>query len=221
MARRQTHRKTEHAEDLTPKSTTELPAAGAAADALTRIASSQFECCLHAFGAMFRAAESLRSVQLDAARAARRQHETALAKLGDAPETADLLGLASDLARFDTEGAMRYWQQLGETMTKLQAELLECGARDFAALTDRYAAALSVTAGEEGKAASPLGADFAALIARLSQPVPAGKTAGETVASQAADVASEAWQRWMKLSEDWTRMALQPGKAAEGATSHH
>ncbi len=84
---------------------------------MTRIASGQFEYCLHAFSAMFRAAESMRSVQLDAARAARRQHETVLAKLTDAPDRADLMGLATDLAHFDTEGAMRYWQQLGETMT--------------------------------------------------------------------------------------------------------
>ena len=220
MARRHPPRKTSPVEDVTPKSANTLPAGGAAADAMTRVAFSQFESCLHAFSAMFRAAESMRSIQLDAARAARRQHESALAKLTDAPDRADLMGLATDLARFDTEGAMHYWQQLVETMTKLQAELLEWGVRDIAALSERYATALSATASDEAQVASPFGADFAALIARLSRPLPASTTAGEAVASQAADVANEAWQRWMKLSEDWTRLALQPVKSGEGATTH-
>jgi phasin family protein len=219
MARRQTHRNPTHAEDLTPKAESALPAADMAADAMTRIACSQFEYCLHAFSAVFRAAESMRSVQLDAARAARRHHESVLAKLTDAPQAPDLMNLATDLARFDTEGAMRYWQQLAETMTKLQADLLECGTRDFAALTGRYAEALSATAGDQAQRKAPLGADFASLIARLSNPMPAGN-AGEAVASQAADVANQAWQRWMKLSEDWARLALQQGKAAEGAATH-
>ena len=161
----------------------------------------------------------MRSIQLDAARAARRQHESALAKLGDGTNSPDLLGLVTELARFDTEGAMRYWQQMGDAMTKLQAELLERSARDFAAISDRYAAAMNATASEEAQAASPLGAEFATLISRLAQPVPAGKTAGEAVASQAADVANEAWQRWLKLSEDWTRAALSP-KAFEETTAH-
>jgi hypothetical protein len=220
MARRHAPRKTAPVGKGARKSASTLRGGGAADDAMTRVALSQFESCLHAFSAMFRAAESMRSVQLDAARAARHQYESALAKLSDAPEQADLMGVATDLARFDTEGAMRYWQQLGETMTKLQAELLECGVRDIAALTDRYAAALSATASGEAQAASPFGADFAALIARLSRPVPAGTTTGEAVASQAANVANEAWQRWMKLSEDWTRLALQPGTSGEGATTH-
>jgi len=222
MARRPaTHapRKTAQAEDVTSETASSLPAASAAADAMTRIASSQFEYCLHAFGAMFRAAESMRSAQLDAARAARRQHETVLAKLADEPDSTDLLGLATELARFDTEGAMRYWQQIGDAMTQLQSELLECSARDLSALSGRYAAAMNAAAGGDAQAASPLGADFASFIARLATPVPAGKTAGETVASQAADVANEAWQRWLKLSEDWTRLALQP-KSSEGPTAH-
>jgi hypothetical protein len=222
MARRpstQAPRKTTQAEDVASKPSSAAPTGATAADALTRIASSQFECCLHAFGAMFRAAESMRSIQLDAARAARRRHETALAKLTDASDSPDLLGLATDLARFDTEGAVRYWQQLGDAMTKLQAELLECSARDFAALSDRYAVAMNAAASDEAQAGSPLGNEFASLIARLSKPVPAGKSAGEAVASQAADVANEAWQRWMKLSEDWTRLALTP-RANEGGATH-
>jgi hypothetical protein len=209
-------RKNTRAENTT--STSDVQAVAEAADAMSKLACTQFETCLHAFGAMFKAAEEMHSIQLEAARSVRRTHEAALAKLTEAKGSPDLFGLASELLRFDTDGSMRYWQALGDAMTRMNTEMLEASSRDMAAMADRAYAALA-TAAPDQKRASVLGAEFATLMERLAGQPASASTAGQAAARQAADAATEAWQRWLKLSEDWTKLALTPS-ASEATAAH-
>jgi hypothetical protein len=197
----------------------EVQAITEAADAMSKLACTQFETCLHAFGAMFKAAEQMRSIQLEAARSARRTNEAALAKLTETQSSPDLFGLASELMRIDTDGTLRYWQALSEAMTRMNAEMLEASSRDMAAMADRAYAALSTAAATEHKASSMFGAEFASLMERLAKQPATATSAGQEAARQAADAATQAWQNWLKLSEDWTKLALAP-TAQENTAAH-
>lgn len=188
-------------------------------DAVARLACSQFECGLHMLDAMFRAAETIRSIQLGAARSARRSHEQALERLSGTGRQADLLGVATELLRFDADGSVHYWQAIGETMARLNADLLEASTRDFAALSQQAMQALNAAAASADPGTAPLGGGGRSR--QRSEPDAANLVASpERIARQAADVANETWQRWIKMSEDFTRMALQPAGDTQRETAH-
>lgn len=77
--------------------------------------------------AIFRGMEAIRAVQQDTAHQALEQYQAAAQKMRAATEPSDLLSIQSGLLRFDVQGAMQYWQQLGNSVLKTQMELLSGG----------------------------------------------------------------------------------------------
>ena len=97
--------------------------AGAAADPWSGAMRHQLECGMLAFVAMLESAESMHRFLLDSTHSARKRHEAMRARV-HAAGSMDQLALAeSELWRFDTDLMSRYWQEVAETVTHMNAEL--------------------------------------------------------------------------------------------------
>jgi predicted RNase H-like nuclease len=79
--------------------------------------------------AMFRGSQAVRHIQEQAAHHALVQHEKVLKKLSSNAENTDLMAIQSDLLHFDMSNALRYWQDLGQTAMKTQAEMMSCATQ--------------------------------------------------------------------------------------------
>lgn len=75
---------------------------------------------------MFRGFEAMRKIQEEAAHLASVRHAEAADKLRSNCKPADLMGVQSELLRFDFDAAGRYWQQLGAAALEMQAEIMDC-----------------------------------------------------------------------------------------------
>jgi hypothetical protein len=75
---------------------------------------------------LFRNGEAMRKIQQQAAHQASLRHEAATKKLRANCTPTDLLGIQSDLLRFDAAEASQYWLQLAATAQQAQAEIMTC-----------------------------------------------------------------------------------------------
>ncbi len=75
---------------------------------------------------LFRSSETMRKIQQQAAHQASLRHEAVTKKLRANCTPADLLGIQSELLRFDTAGASQYWQQLAAAAQQAQVEIMTC-----------------------------------------------------------------------------------------------
>ena len=78
---------------------------------------------------MFKGAEAMRRAQLNAAHLARVRHEEVAERLLAAQDLAGVMALQSELLRFDTAGATRYWQELFDLASRTGADMLGCAGR--------------------------------------------------------------------------------------------
>lgn len=121
----------------------------------------QVDVATEGAGVLLRGFEAMRKIQEQAAHQAGVRHRAAAEKLRKGCAPAEILGIQSELLRFDVEAASRYWQQLGAAALEMQTQLLGCTAH----LAD------SETVLEAASAAAHLVGDFRA----ASLPFKAGK----------------------------------------------
>ncbi|MBC5763936.1 phasin family protein [Ramlibacter albus] len=76
--------------------------------------------------AVFRGFEAIRKVQEQAAHQAQVRHAAAAEKLRRPVKPAELFALQADLARFDMEAALRYWQSLAAAAVEMQTDVAGC-----------------------------------------------------------------------------------------------
>lgn len=86
----------------------------------------QFAVFTEVASTLFRNSETMRKIQQQAAHHASLRHEAATKKLRANCTPADLLGIQSELLRFDTAGASQYWRQLAAVAQQTQVEIMTC-----------------------------------------------------------------------------------------------
>lgn len=98
---------------------------GAAADPWSTGLRHQLECGTLAFVAMLESAESMHRFLLESTQRARKRHEAIRARIHAAPGVERMAMLESELWQFDADLAARYWEEVGETLAHMNAELLD------------------------------------------------------------------------------------------------
>jgi hypothetical protein len=93
---------------------------------LTDLGRQQLAILTEISSTLFRTSETIRKIQQQAAHHASLRHEAATKKLHASCTPADLLGIQSELLRFDMAEASQYWQQLVATAQQAQAEIMTC-----------------------------------------------------------------------------------------------
>lgn len=84
---------------------------------------NQLECGMLGFVAMLESAEAMHRLLLDSTHSARKRHEALRARVHAAGSVEQLALAESELWQFDTDLLTRYWQDVGETVTHMNAEL--------------------------------------------------------------------------------------------------
>lgn len=161
-----------------------------AADAALTYTQDQLQALIALADVMFKGAEEMRRCQMQAAHEARLRHEKAQAEVAHASSAGDLLGVQNELMRFDLEAAGKYWQQLASIVASAQSEAMN--------LLTRSLAQLNADAGR--LAAQPM----------PQMQMPVGFKAPEAVRGESPSAAAidptQAWNRWMEMSKQWTEM---------------
>ena len=88
----------------------------------------QMAVALESACAMFRGFEAIRKIQERAAHQALQSHTDAADKLKKSNAPDDLMKVQANLLRANLDGASRYWQQLAQVATEMQAEIANCGS---------------------------------------------------------------------------------------------
>lgn len=107
------------------------PRAGAPADASQLAfgaARDQLALATDAAAILFRGAEAIREVQLDAAHRASQRHELVAHRLHSGCTPADIAGLQRQLLDFDLQGGAQYWQKITHALLMTQVELMACAS---------------------------------------------------------------------------------------------
>lgn len=164
-----------------------------AADAALTYTQDQLQALIALADVMFKGAEEMRRCQMQAAHEARLRHEKAQAEVAHASSAGDLLGVQNELMRFDLEAAGKYWQQLASIVASAQSEAMN--------LLTRSLAQLNADAGR--LAAQPM--------PQMQMPqMPGMPRAPEAVRGESPSAAAidptQAWNRWMEMSKQWTEM---------------
>jgi hypothetical protein len=94
-----------------------------AADPWSSALRNQLECGMLGFVAMLESAEAMHRLLLDSTHSARKRHEALRARVHAAGSVEQLALAESELWQFDTDLLTRYWQDVGETVTHMNAEL--------------------------------------------------------------------------------------------------
>jgi hypothetical protein len=87
----------------------------------------QSAAAAHVACAMFSGFEAMRRIQGKAAHDALKHYTSAAQRLERGCAPVEVLSVQVDLARFDAEAAMAYWQRLTETALQMQARVAACG----------------------------------------------------------------------------------------------
>jgi phasin family protein len=153
--------------------------------AAVNFAQEQMQAAITLADLVFKGAEDIRRVQLEAAHHAHERHEKALAEVSSAANPTELLKLQAELLRDDLETAGQYWQQITAACAHLQTEAMSLMARSGA----------SAGGGMARLAARPLG----------SLPVLPPQEAEPAHQADAVDPA-RAWNQWADLGKQWTEM---------------
>lgn len=87
---------------------------------------AQVRAATQAMCAVFRGFEAMRKVQEHAAHRALTQHASVVERLSSPMQASELMGIQSQLLKFDLEGAAQYWQNLWSAAMQMQSELSNC-----------------------------------------------------------------------------------------------
>lgn len=156
------------------------PAENASQDAAAfAFAQEQLQAAMTLADVVFKGAEDIRRVQLEAAHHAHERHGKALAEVAAATSPNELLKLQAELLRDDLETAGQYWQQITAACAQLQTEALSAMARSGAAA----------------------GGGMARLATR-----PLASAAAQPAAQAEAADPTRAWNQWVDLGKQWTEM---------------
>jgi hypothetical protein len=83
------------------------------------------ECGILAFVTVLKSAEAMHKFLLGNIHRARERHEAVRSRIHRADGVEELMALQVDLWRFDTDVANRYWEEVAEALTHMNAEVLD------------------------------------------------------------------------------------------------
>jgi len=83
------------------------------------------ECSMLAFVAVLKSAEAMHRFLLGNMHRARARHESVRSRVHRAVGADQLAALQLDLWRFDTDAVSRYWEEVAEVLTHMNAEVMD------------------------------------------------------------------------------------------------
>ena len=97
-------------------------------NSLAEFGLEQMAMATESASACFRAAESMRKIQMHAAHRASIRHQAVARKLREGGAPADILAVQTDLLSADLRSVAEYWQQLAAVAVQSQIELMGCAS---------------------------------------------------------------------------------------------
>ena len=85
----------------------------------------QFECAMLGCAAVLKSAEAMHRFLLDSTQGARKRHEAIRSRVHAAAGLEQMAALQAELWRFDTDLANRYWEEVADAATHMNAELFD------------------------------------------------------------------------------------------------
>ncbi|AKJ28170.1 phasin family protein [Caldimonas brevitalea] len=162
-------------------------------------------------------AQSLREMQLQAARQAQQRYEEAATRVGSARDVGDLFGIQAQLLRSAGEGGLQYWMGYFDTLNRARNEVANrlasslaewqktslTAAQEWAGNTQAVTSAASGAAGSGPRSWTP---------GALGWPSP-------DAAQGALGWATSAWDQWLAQANNWQRsVGRQAADIAASAT---